>query len=305
MPHHREGLLSVHLAVLLFGFTALFSKLLFLSALDITFYRSVIACFAIVLYLAYRNQGYSLKSNYLNSNGLKINGLNSYRLDSGRDYLMAALLGVLLAVHWVTFFYAMQVSSVAVGVIALYTYPVITVFLEPLFHGEKPHGLDIILSMVVLFGIYLIVPEFTLNNTTAIGVAVGVFSALMIALRNILQRRYFTAYSASQALFYQTFVVALVLFVFHDASVTSIDNGQLWLLLLLGVMFTALPHTLFGHGLLHLKAKTASLIACVQVVYAALFAAIFLGEWVSMNVIAGGVIVVSATMYESLSKKNA
>ncbi|PCI07658.1 MAG: EamA family transporter [Gammaproteobacteria bacterium] len=282
MRHHREGLLSVHLAVLIFGFTALFSKLLSLSALDITFYRSVIACLAIALYLAYRKQ--------------------TYTLDGLRDYFMVATLGVLLAAHWVTYFYAMQVSSVAIGVIALYTYPVITVFLEPLFHGEKPHRSDIIISIAVLFGIYLIVPDFSLDNTTALGIAFGVFSALMIALRNIMQRRYFSAYSASHALLYQTFVVALVLFVFHDASVSSIESDQRWLLLLLGVMFTALPHTLFAHGLLHLKAKTASLIACVQVVYATLFAAIFLSEWVSVNVIVGGVIIVSAAMYESLPK---
>lgn len=67
--------------------------------------------------------------------------------------------------------------------------------------------------------------------------------------------------------------------------------------------FTALPHTLFANGLLHLKAKTASLIACVQVVYAAIFAAIILGEWLTWNVVAGGLIVVSAAMYESLPKK--
>jgi drug/metabolite transporter (DMT)-like permease len=67
--------------------------------------------------------------------------------------------------------------------------------------------------------------------------------------------------------------------------------------------FTALPHTLFANGLLHLKAKTASLIACVQVVYAAIFAAVILGEWLTWNVVAGGLIVVSAAMYESLPKK--
>jgi drug/metabolite transporter (DMT)-like permease len=54
---------------------------------------------------------------------------------------------------------------------------------------------------------------------------------------------------------------------------------------------------------LHLKAKTASLIACVQVVYAAVFAAIFLGELISLNVVIGGFIVVSAAMFESLPKK--
>ena len=285
MKHSREGLLAVHAAVLIFGFTALFSKLLALPALEITFYRSIFAFIAIAIYMAYKKQSYSLHRS--------------------QDYFMAAVLGILLATHWVSYFYAMQVSSVAVGVIALYTYPVITVFLEPFFHGEKPHVIDIITSFAVLFGIYLIVPEFSLDNNTMLGVLSGVFSAVMMSFRNIMQRRYFSAYPASQALLYQTIVVVFALFAFTEISVTVIEGEQWWLLVLLGLAFTALPHTLFAHGLLHLKAKTASLIACVQVVYAAIFAMIFLGELVSLNVIIGGCIVVSAAMFESLPKKKA
>lgn len=283
MQHSREGLLAVHAAVLIFGFTALFSKLLTLPALEITFYRSVVAFIVIAIYVAYKKQ--------------------AFLLNSPRDYLMAGLLGVLLATHWVSYFYAMQISSVAIGVIALYTFPVITVFLEPLFHGEKPHSADIVSSIAVLFGIYLIVPDFSLDNSTALGVVAGVFSAFMLALRNILQRRNFSGYSASQALLYQSAVVVLALFAFIDTETINIDDRQWALLILLGVVFTALPHTLFAYGLLHLKAKTAGLIACVQVVYAAVFAALLLGEWLSLNVVAGGLIVVSAAMYESLPKK--
>ena len=283
MQHSREGLLAVHAAVLIFGFTALFSKLLTLPALEITFYRSVVAFIVIAIYVAYKKQ--------------------AFLLDSPRDYLMAGLLGVLLATHWVSYFYAMQISSVAIGVIALYTFPVITVFLEPLFHGEKPHSADIVSSIAVLFGIYLIVPDFSLDNSTALGVAAGVFSAFMLALRNILQRRNFSGYSASQALLYQSAVVVLALFAFIDTETINIDDRQWGLLILLGVVFTALPHTLFAYGLLHMKAKTAGLIACVQVVYAAVFAALFLGEWLSLNIVIGGLIVVSAAMYESLPKK--
>jgi drug/metabolite transporter (DMT)-like permease len=283
MQHSREGLLSVHSAVLIFSFTALFSKLIPLPALEITIYRSVFAFAALAIYIAYKKQ--------------------SYKLVSPSDYLIVGVLGILLAAHWVSYFYAMQVSSVAVGVIALYTFPVITVFVEPFFHGERPQLVDIISSLAVLFGIYLIVPDFSLDNSVTIGVISGIFSAFMMALRNIMQRRYFSAYAASHALFYQTIVVALVLYLFSDTVVADIGETQWWQLLLLGVVFTALPHTLFANALLHLKAKTVSLIACVQVVYAAIFAAVILGEWLTWNVVAGGLIVLSAAMYESMPRK--
>ena len=79
-------------------------------------------------------------------------------------------------------------------------------------------------------------------------------------------------------------------------EVTTIQWGQL---LILGVFFTAVPHTLFAFSLLNLKAKTVSLVACVQVVYASIFAALLLGEWLEFSTVAGGLIVVSAAMYES------
>jgi len=223
----------------------------------------------------------------------------SIKLHSQKDYLIVLLLGVLLAAHWVTYFHAMQVSSVAVGVIALYTFPVITVFIEPMFHGERPHIKDIVSALAVLFGIYLLVPEFSLQDSTTQGVLWGVFSALLFALRNIVQGRYFSAYPARHALFYQAAITIALLLPFGGASIPEVSNFQWSQLLLLGVVFTALPHTLFAHSLLHFKAKTTSLIACLQVVYATFFAAVLLGEWPELTTVVGGMIVVTAAMYES------
>lgn len=223
----------------------------------------------------------------------------SILLSKPKDYGIVILLGILLALHWVTYFHAMQVASVAVGVIALYTFPVITVFLEPLFHGERPHIKDIVSALVVLFGIYLLVPEFSLSNETTLGIFWGVLSALFFALRNIMQGHYFKGYSAKHSLFYQTLVTFVVLLPFSYAVIPQVTHFQWGQLLLLGVFFTALPHTLFAFSLLNLRAKTVSLVACVQVVYATIFAALLLGEWAELSTIVGGLIVLSAAMYES------
>lgn len=281
MTNHREGLLSVHSAVLIFGLTALFSKLISLSAIEITLLRSIFAVFAIAIYIKY------LKESLL--------------LNNTRDYLIAMLLGFFLATHWITYFHAMQVSSIAIGIIALYTYPVITVFIEPFFHGERPHIKDIISAIVVLFGIYLLVPEFSINNQTAIGVFWGVLSAFLFSIRNILHGRYFKAYPARHALFYQTLTVILLLLPFSGEIIPDVTQTQWLQLLLLGIFFTALPHTLFANSLLHLKAKTASLVGCMQVVYGTLFAAIFLTEMPDLNTITGGLIVISAAAYETFT----
>ena len=281
MKSHSEGLLSVHTAVLIFGLTALFSKLISLTAIEITLLRSVFAVAAIFIYIKYRKE--------------------SVKLNNKRDSLIAALLGFFLATHWVTYFHAMQVSSIAIGIISLYTYPVITVFLEPFFHGERPHIKDILSAVVVLFGIYLLVPEFSIDNQTAVGVFWGVSSAFLFAMRNIIHGRYFKTYPARHALFYQTLTVIVLLTPFAAQIVPEVSQTQWLQLAILGVFFTALPHTLFANSLLHLRAKTASLVGCMQVVYGTLFAALFLTEIPSWTTIAGGLIVISAAAYETVT----
>ena len=283
MHHSKEGLLSVHAAVFIFGLTALFSKLITLTALEITLLRSVFAVLAIGLFIRFKAE--------------------SLLLQQRNDYLIMMLLGVLLAFHWVTYFHAMQISSIAVGAIALYTFPVITVFLEPFFHGEKPHRVDILSGFSVLFGIYLLMPEIELNNHTTQGVLWGVLSALLFSLRNIIQGKHCSHISARHALLYQALVVIIVLLPFGIDIVPEVTELQWWQLLLLGVMFTALPHTLFAHSLLHLRAKTASLVACMQVFYATLFAAIFLAEIPTLTTIAGGLIIIGAAMFETFFRK--
>jgi len=279
MTNSFKGLLSVHSAVLIFGLTALFSKLISLTALEITLLRSIFAMLVIsILFLGQRK---------------------SIQLSKTKDYGTVIVLGVLLALHWVTYFHAMQVSSVAVGVIALYTFPIMTVFLEPLFHGEQPHIKDVMSALTVLFGIYLLVPEFSLSNETTQGILWGVLSALFFALRNIIQGHYFKGYTARHSLFYQTLVTFVVLLPFSFEVIPEVTTIQWGQLLILGIFFTALPHTLFAFGLLNLKAKTVSLVACVQVVYATIFAAFLLSEWPQLSTIIGGLIVVSAAMYES------
>ncbi len=275
----HKGLIAVHSAVLIFGLTALFSKLVLLSALEITLLRSIFAMCVIAAIIFWQNQ--------------------SLRLRNAKDYTIAFLLGILLALHWVTYFHAMQVSNIATGVIALYTFPIITVFLEPLFHAEQPHFKDIASAFIAMYGIYLLFPAFSLDNPMTQGILWGILSALLFSLRNIIQGHYFKGYSARQSLFYQTMVTFIVLLPFSFKVIPEVSLMQWGQLFILGVFFTALPHTLFAFSLLNLKAKTVSLIACIQVVYATLFAALLLGEWPEMQTILGGLIVVSTAMYES------
>lgn len=281
MQDVQKSLWSLHVAVVLLGITALFSKLIPLSALDITFGRSVVACGCLFCLL-------------------KLTG-KSLRLNSYKDLGIGILLGMIMALHWVTYFAAMQYSSIAVGMIALFTFPVITVFLEPFFEKTRLVWQDVLSALVVFFGIFLIVPDLSLGNDTTLGILVGIFSALLYSLRNLIHRTYFSHYSGAHAMTLQTFVIVLCLLFFTSEQLYQISPDTLVSLFILGSLCTALPHAMVASSLKHLRAKTFSLIACAQPLYGVLFAWLAIGENPTLKTLAGGALVISAALYETVN----
>ena len=146
----KKSLISLHLTVVLLGGTALFSRLVPLSASDITLVRSVFACIALFAFLKLAK--------------------NKIKLNSRKDYGVALGLGLLMALHWVTYFAAMQYAGVSVGMIALFTFPVITVLIEPFFERVRLVWQDILSTLTVIIGVYLIVPETSLENDITLGI---------------------------------------------------------------------------------------------------------------------------------------
>lgn len=287
MSEHSKSLFQLHFAVLLFGGTALFSHLLPWSAIDITLFRTAIACVSLAIIIKLQR--------------------DEIKLNNRVDYGVALILGVSVGLHWVTYFYAMQLAGVAVGMLSFFCYPVVTVFLEPLFTKVKPHGRDIACAALVFFGIVLLVPELTFENDTTIGVAIGVVSGCLFALRNVLHKRYFSHYKGTQAMFYQTGVVAIMLLPFGDFNPMDMSGlwhsgglGELGLLLILSIVFTAAPHSFLANCFKHLSAKTAGLISCMQPVYGVLLAALLLGQWPELSVYIGGACIVFAAVFETI-----
>jgi len=285
MKAQQQSLVFLHLSVLLFGGTALFSKLIGLPALDITVYRTGVA--AIVLFILLTIQKKKIT------------------LASAKDYGIAALLGVVVGIHWVTYFASMQMAGVTIGIIAFFTYPVITVFLEPLLNRStgksKPQVKDVAIAFLVLIGIFLLIPEVNLGNQVTLGIATGVISAFFFALRNILHKNYFSHYSGPHAMLYQTLVAFLMLGLFVEVPLAQVTNRDWSLILLVGVVFTATPHALLASSLRHLSATTAGLISCLQPLYASVLAFLLLSERVNVLTIIGGLLVISAALFETWS----
>lgn len=277
----KKSLVSLHFTIMLLGGTALFSRVVPLSASDITLMRSIFACLALFAFLKIAK--------------------HEITLNCKKDYGVALGLGLLMALHWVTYFAAMQYAGVSVGMIALFTFPVITVLIEPFFERVRLVWQDIVSTLTVIVGVYLIVPENTLENDVTLGVLIGIASAILYSFRNLFHRKHFKHYSGAQAMAWQTLIIAIVMLPVGSGNILNASTNAWLMLLLLGTVFTALPHALIAASLRHLRAKTFSLIACMQPLYGVFLAIVLLNEKPGWTTLLGGILITSASVYETLN----
>ncbi len=217
-----------------------------------------------------------------------------------RDRKTIFLGGLLLGLHWITYFYALRLSNVAIGMLSLFTYPAITAILEPIILKTKILKIHLILSVLVLVGIYFLVPDFDLQNDDFKAVGFGVFSAFCYATRNIIMKTKINQYDGSLLMVYQLLVITVVLSPFAYYLDTSKVVEYLPPIILLALLTTAIGHTLFLHSLKHFSTVTASIVSCSQPVYGIIIGMIFLQEYPKMTTIIGGGIIIFTVFIESL-----
>ena len=267
----KKSLFEIHVAVLLFGLAGLFGKWLILSPFIIVLGRVFFASITLALILWLSKQ--------------------SMKISPRKNYLYLIFLGFILAVHWVSFFKSIQVSTVAVGLLSFATYPVFTTFLEPLLLKEKIVKTNIFFSLFCVVGVFLIIPRFDLDNSTFVGVLWGLLSSITFAVLTILNRKLTQHFSSLLIAFYQDFFALLFLLPFYFALRPALNTNDILLLLILGVFCTAGSHTLFIKGMKRIEAQTASMIHFLEPVYGIIFAFFFLHEIPSLRTILGGVII--------------
>jgi len=276
----RRGLFEIHIAVLFFGLAGLFGKLVFLPPTIIVLGRVFFATFFLTLVLVSVKQG--------------------IKLSQKQDYFFLALMGVILAVHWVAFFQAIQLSTVAIGLLTFSTFPVFVTFLEPIFFRERLDLKDIIVAFVAVIGVALVIEEFEIRNSMTQGAIWGIVSGFTFALLSIMNRKYVKEYPSIVVAFYQDFIATLVLLPFLFIAVPVFRLTDIFLLFILGVVFTGLAHTLFIKGLANVKAQKASIIASLEPVYGIVAAILLLGAIPTLRVVIGGVIIIGAAFYATI-----
>jgi drug/metabolite transporter (DMT)-like permease len=273
-PVDRHALISLNLAVLLFGLAGLFAKFTAVSPLTIALGRSAIAAVTllIVLILYRENPVPSLRG----------------------KWILLLFSGCILAVHWYTFFRSIQTSTVAVGLVTFSAFPVFVTIIEPISSRERIRGLELFTSGLVLAGVLLIVPRFDWSDQILRGECWGLLSGFAFALLAITNRHLVRAVSPLPLACVQNAVCALALFTLAARYCRWPGTHDLVLLLILGTVCTALSHCLFIASLRKVRAQTASIVAGLESVYGIVFAVLTLGEIPTTRTILGGTVILAA-----------
>ena len=281
MSPHSRGLLRLHAAVLLFGLAGLFGKLLDLPPAVIVFGRAAFATPALLL------AGVVWKLPLWPR--------------SGRALLAFPLLGAPLALHWTIFFQSVQDAGVTLALITFSTFPAFVVFLEPLLFRERLRALDVALAAAALGGVAVLTPGLHWENHATRGVFWGVASGLTFAVLALLNRRSVRQHSSVTIALWQFAWAALALLPVVAPSWPGLTGRDLLLLLVLGVVCTAVAHALFIAGLHGCPARTAGLITCLEPVYGSALAVLLLGEVLSARTLLGGGIVLAVAVVATVS----
>ncbi|MEM6265629.1 MAG: DMT family transporter, partial [Bacteroidota bacterium] len=280
--HQKPALIEVHLAVLLFGLAGLFGKWLTLAPVIIVWGRASFAALSLLLWL---------KGDF---------GLRS---KSSKALITFVLSGALLAVHWVAFFKSIQLSTVAIGLLTFSSFPLFTVFLGIILERKGISWREIVLSIGCTLGVGLVAPPISWESTMWQGACWGIFSGFTFAILAWVNKGLVQSSSGQQIAGWQNGVAALVLLPWVIQDLPSVVLSEWVLLVLLGVVFTAISHSLFIRSMVQLRPQTVSLIASLEPVYGILAAWLILQEVPSLQKIAGGTIILGITLWASLARK--
>ena len=277
-PKPLRGLVFANIAVLLFGLAGVLGKLSGLPAPLIVFGRAFFAGLVLLAVCLFRHI--------------------PLRPKRSRDSYLLLGQGVLLALHWTAFFQAINVSNVAIGLLSFSSFPLFTAVLEPLLLHQRPSRIQIVAALLILPGIYLLVPSFTLQNQTTLGVMWGVLSGASFALLSVTNRWLGRTYSSLMISLYQDGIAAIVLLpvFFFTASGSFWTPHDLLILFILGVVCTALAHTLFIASMRDITAQSASLLASLEPVWGIIFGILLLGAIPTATTLLGGAIILGATL---------
>lgn len=260
----HKSFLKLHFIVFIWGFTAILGALISLDAIPLVWHRMGIATLCIAIYFIIKKK--------------------SFRIDT-KTVIKFFLTGVVIALHWITFFHAIKVSNVSVALVTMSTGAFFTSLLEPLFFKRKIKLIEIVLGLIVVLGLYII---FNFETKYAAGIFYALISAFLSALFAVINGIFVKKYPPSTISFYQLFfgfvaISVFLLFAGYSVEVLKISGLDFLYLFILGSLCTAWAFIASVDIMKVLTPYTVMLTINLEPIYAIILALLIFGEKEQMN----------------------
>ena len=281
--------LHLHFLVFIAGFTAILGEVISLSSIALVWHRMLIAFVLTFLFLIYRK--YNLRVTL-------------------RDFIKFSLAGIIIALHWITFFEAIEQSNISITLAMFSTGAFFASLFEPIFFKRKIRTVEIILGCIVICGVFIILRA-NINSFT--GVLLGVVSALLASLFSVFNGKLVQDNKPFLISFYEFLsgVVFILLYLIFsnnlsDLAITSFFSYDYFYVFILGSICTAYAFIASIHILKFLSPYTLVLTYNLEPVYGILLAIFIFPETEKMqfSFYIGTVIIISTIIINSALKIN-
>lgn len=276
-----QATVAIHAAAVLFGLTGIFGELIRADATVITAGR---AGFAVIALLVVGRAA----------------GASIWRTVNGRNIRILGTAGLMLTIHWVTFFIAVKVGGVALATLGFASFPAFITLTEHIVLKERVSRQEWLVLVLVSMGLLLVTPSFDFTDRSTLGLAWAVLSGLTFALFTLINRRIAHRLPAQQVACWENFFVLLLTLPFAAPGLAQLDALNWFWLALLGVLCTALSHYLLVASLMVLKARSAGIVIALEPVYAIFFAALLFAQYPSIRTLFGGILIIAAIVWSGL-----
>jgi drug/metabolite transporter (DMT)-like permease len=184
---------KLHFVVFLWGFTGILGKLISIPAVEMVFYRTLLAAFGMGI--------------------LIIMTRGTFRVTKS-DFIRIILTGFIVGIHWLAFFASARIANVSVSLVGFATGSLWTAFLDPLAKRQKINLVEIGFGAVVLAGLYVI---FASDFSYSAGLILGIFSGLTCAVFSIINSQLVRRVDSFTITFYEMAGACLVIVMFFPA----------------------------------------------------------------------------------------
>ena len=281
-----KSYLHLHFIVFIWGFTAVLGALISLDALPLVWFRMLFAIVFVGIYMCAKKLSFKIPKKVI---------------------LRFLFAGLIIALHWFTFFKAIKVSNVSVTLACLSTGAFFTSFLEPILYGKKIVWYEVFFGLVVVAGLYII---FNVEGHYMEGIVIALCSAFLSALFAVVNSKFVKDYGPTVISFYELTggVLFFSILLFATGAYTPdfflLSASDLMYLMILSSICTAYAFIASTGVMRHLSPYTVMLTINLEPVYGIILAVLVFGEKEKMSAefYLGALIILTTVILNAIMK---